>query len=330
MKEGKNLGTFINTKTPAPLMLLEWEETERKANIAATGSPSPVPYRPIALVPTVYTHVGHDAQYGAGRRNGRTVRLIILHTTEADTFVGSMSYGARRPEQVSATCYSGKDGELGYGVAEENRPYTTQRWNDESVSVEICGKAVYTAAEWRARPKQMESLVKLVVDWCKRFAIPPTWLGPAQVAQGASPLGAPPVQGVNRGITDHWDANVAARLLGATAASTSHNDVGPGLREVFFVDLLPEIIRRLNPQPQPTPIPTPTPTPEPIPHPPSNEEEAAVPFIIKKANGETALIYGSGKMVGLAGPDIQRYEAKFGPALLTDDVVYGQFANKSS
>lgn len=315
------MGTF-NQTTPKRLVLTDVEQTSRAAAIAATGSPSPVPYVPIFPVPSVYTHVGHDAQYGKGRRDGRFVRLLILHTTEAESFVGSMSYGARRPEQVSATCYAGGSGELGYGVPEENRPYTTQRWNDESLSVEICGKAAWTAEQWRARPLQMGAIVLLLIDWCKRYSIPPRWLTPSEVALGASRYGSPPVQGTNFGITDHWNANLAARLLGASDASTTHTDIGPGLREVFLDDLLPDVIRHLSTQP------TPIPTPEPEPTPPSDDTEESMPFLIKKANGETAVVYGSGKMVGLQGSEIPRFQDKFGLAILVTDSTYLDFASK--
>jgi len=185
----------------------------------------------------------------------------------------------------------------------------------------------------------MDAITRLLTDWCKRYVIPVEWLSPTQVAEGASRLGASPVQGINRGITDHLNANLAARLLGASAASTSHICVGPGLRTVLFEDVLPEVIRRLAQTPTPipptpTPIPpTPTPIPPtPTPVPPTDidmDTEEEMPFLVKKSSGETAVIYGSGKMTGLAGEDIPEFEEKFGKALpISNNTVWDDFANK--
>ena len=246
------MGTW-NNANPKQLVLAEWEKESRRTNIK-DYSASPVEYEPISPVPDIYTHVGNACNYGYGRRNGRTVRLLIVHTTETDTFTGNMSYSARRPETVSATAYIGKDGEIGYDVPEWCRPYTTGRWNDESLSIEICGKMSYSESYWRSRPAQIESIIKLLTDWCIRYDIPPVYLSPEAVAEGASPHGTTPRQGVNKGISDHWDCNLAARILGASTSSTSHNDVGPGMRAVLFQTIMPEVARRVNAtQPPATP-----------------------------------------------------------------------------
>lgn len=311
------MGSFVNNK----LVLEPWEEAARMLAITNSGSPSPTPFKPIFPVPSVYTHVGHAAQYGLGRRNGRSIRMIVLHITDVDSSaLGAASYDARRSDLVSATAFLGPNGEIVYDVAEENRSYTTQRWNDESLAVEIIGHDEWTVEQWRARPLQMEGLTRLLVDWCKRYLIPVKWLTPTLVAHGASKLGTPPVQGIERGITDHLDANLAARLLGASVASTSHVCVGPGLRQVVWNEVFTEVRRRLGAQPAPIPQPTP-------PNVDAKAEED-MPFIVKKSNGETAVIYGSGKMTGLAGSDIPGFEQRFGPALLVAEATWNDFVSK--
>lgn len=249
------MGTF-STATPAVLRLEAWEETARATAIAATGSPSPVPFAALpALDP--YTHLGHAAQYGKGRRNGRTVRMIVLHITDVDgSALGAASYDARRADLVSATAFIGPNGEIVYDVSEDDRPYTTGRWNDETLAAEIVGHDEWTSAQWRARPRQLEGIVRWLVAVCRRHDVPPVWLDAAAVAQGASRQGELPVQGTRRGITDHLHANLAARSLGASVASTSHICVGPGLRAIVLGELLPEVARRLAPVP-PDPIPSP-------------------------------------------------------------------------
>ena len=257
------MGTFTTT-TPAELVLAPWEAADRARAIAASGSPSPSPFAPIPSPPAVYTHVGRDAQYGAGRRNGRTARLLILHTTEGDSFTGSLSYGARRTDTVSATAYAGANGELGYTVPETDRPFTTGRWNDESLTLEICGRAAWTADQWHARPRQLEAIVRLLVDWCTRYSIPARWLDPAAIAAGASREGTTPRQGHTAGICDHRAANDAAIELGGSPAKYSHTDIGAGLRTIVRDELIPAVAWRLanitDPDPTPAP-PTPPTTP---------------------------------------------------------------------
>ncbi len=66
------------------------------------------------------------------------------------------------------------------------------------------------------------------------------------------------------------------------------------------------------------------PQPQPIP-----QEDDDMPFIIvNKATGQPALVYGDGRLTGLAGPDLPAYEARFGTAIPTDEVVFTDMANK--
>lgn len=67
----------------------------------------------------------------------------------------------------------------------------------------------------------------------------------------------------------------------------------------------------------------------PQPQPPPDEEDEDMPFIIlNKDNGQPALVYGSGKVTGLAGPDLPEYIGRFGEPLQTDGVVFADFARK--
>ena len=76
--------------------------------------------------------------------------------------------------------------------------------------------------------------------------------------------------------------------------------------------------------------PEPTPEPEPEPEPPDLEADMS-PFIIRNRDtGETALVYGDRQVVGLAGPDLAGYRARFGDELDTDPVVWAQFIAKAT
>jgi hypothetical protein len=76
----------------------------------------------------------------------------------------------------------------------------------------------------------------------------------------------------------------------------------------------------------------PEPEPEPTPIPPDEpEENYDVAFIIEnRETGQPALIYGDGKMTGLAGGDLDAYVERFGEPIPTDVVVWADFANKGT
>jgi len=73
----------------------------------------------------------------------------------------------------------------------------------------------------------------------------------------------------------------------------------------------------------------PEPIPGPEPEPPYDEQEADMAFIIRnRETGEVAIVYGDGKLTGLAGGDLHEYELRFGSALPTDPVVWADFIAK--
>jgi hypothetical protein len=69
--------------------------------------------------------------------------------------------------------------------------------------------------------------------------------------------------------------------------------------------------------------------PEPTPIPPTPEGDDDMPFIIiNNSTGQPALVYGDGRLTGLAGPDLPAFEARFGPAIPTDPTVFNDMAGK--
>lgn len=223
-------------------------KSKRPANVRATGSAAPEQYSPLpeSVTSSIFTHRSHAAQYGAGRRYGIGIRAAVLHTTEGENFLNSIGYNTWRPETVSSSAHAGPEGELAIEIADVNRPWTTGRWNDETLSLEIVGRAAWSAATWRSRPKQMEAIVVWMVDVARRHGLPPVWLTPAQFAEGASRANQSPlVAGRRRGFIDHHGANQAAISLGHDPGKYSHHDIGPGLRAVVVEDIMPEVVRRL-------------------------------------------------------------------------------------
>jgi hypothetical protein len=100
---------------------------------------------------------------------------------------------------------------------------------------------------------------------------------------------------------------VGHRDIGATACPGDgiYAQVGAGL---------------LEPSTEPEPEPTPPPDPE---------EDIDMAFIMQNTKtGEIALVYGDGKVTGLAGGDLGGYIARFGDPVPTDPVVFADFAGK--
>lgn len=227
------------------------EQIQRAASIAKNNSDAPVLFTPLEPPGAEYMWAGHAANYGADRRYGITVRCGIYHTTESESTISSaLKYDARRPEKVSCSAFCGPGGELGVDVPEHKRPWTTGRWNDESVTLEVIGKAAWTAAQWRARPLQIEGIIRWTEGVCARHTLPPTWLTAEAFAIGASRAGTQLQAGTRRGFIDHRTANNAAIALGHDPNTYSHTDVGTGLRTVINEDVLPEVARRLAQTPE--------------------------------------------------------------------------------
>ena len=65
----------------------------------------------------------------------------------------------------------------------------------------------------------------------------------------------------------------------------------------------------------------PTPTPE-------DDDMAATFIIINTQTGQPALVYGDGRLTGLAGEDLAGYVARFGDPIPTNDVVFNDMAGK--
>lgn len=233
-------------------------QTARTRN-HSPSSAAPVIFSPIPNAPAVYTHAGRGNQYGSGRRNGRTVRVLIVHETEGgglsdtiDQFFGSMQYEATRAEDTSCTCLIGRTGQVGYDVPEADRPFTTGRWNDESLTIEVDGRAVWTRDQWLQAPAQLQSVCDVLYDWCLRYNIPAVWLDSPAVAEGASRQGATPKQGVNRGITDHRTANAAAISLGGDPATYSHTCPGDAFHQLLIDTIVPRVAKMLGKPSPPT------------------------------------------------------------------------------
>ena len=68
--------------------------------------------------------------------------------------------------------------------------------------------------------------------------------------------------------------------------------------------------------------------PEPPTPQPEDDDMAATFIIINTQTGQPALVYGDGRLTGLAGEDLAGYVARFGDPIPTNDVVFNDMAGK--
>lgn len=218
------------------IQLSTFERSARLERCVTDSACYRVPYTPAPVPPgSSYTHVCRGNNYGAGRR-GKTIRLIIDHTAEAEwaSVVNGLKVDATTARKVSATAFTGEDG-IGLSVPETDRPWTTGIWNEESLSNETIGKAAWTEAYWRANRKAtIQNKILLFADWCRRHDIPARWLTADDIIAG------------KRGITDHLEANRAALRLGGDPSKLTHHDVGPGMRAILINTIIPAVATLLS------------------------------------------------------------------------------------
>jgi hypothetical protein len=135
------------------------------------------------------------------------------------------------------------------------------------------------------------------------------------LVNGAAAM-TPPMVAVFNGL-----AAEAQRRTGRSLLVVGHQDIGatacPGAG--IQGQVVSGVLTTTTP-PQPEPIP---PTPE-----PEDDDMAATFIIINTQTGQPALVYGDGRLTGLSGTDLAAYEARFGPAIPTDPVVFTDMANK--
>jgi hypothetical protein len=210
--------------------------------------------------------------------------MIVLHTTESDNFAGALTFDAWRDTTVSATAIVGAGGYIGADVPEEDRPWTNGRWNDESLTMEICGRAAWAKDAWQQRRSQIQAIEDLLYDWCTRYNLPAEWLTADNVAFGASANGHTPVQGSLHGISDHLEVNLAAIKLGHSRARYAHHDIGEGLRAVLFETILPNLrLRLIGSDPSPHNLPN---------TPPLKEDEMITQFVTDESLGGVFALVG--------------------------------------
>jgi len=119
-------------------------------------------------------------------RNYNGVRIIVIHTAEGATTIESLgNFFANGSNQVSSHCGADdKKDILGEYVTRGNAAWTQANFNNEAVSLELCGFAKWSRSTWLNQHSNMlDNCAAWVKEECNKAGIPIDALNNSQ-AQG--------------------------------------------------------------------------------------------------------------------------------------------------
>ena len=145
-------------------------------------------------------------------RGGAGVRLIVLHTAEGGVGPGAAVdlghyFASSSVDVASHVCIDDTPDRVVECVKRSNSAWTQAGANPVSVSVELCAKAAWSAAQWDDHPVLLETVARWIAEEAAYFGLP------------IKRLSAGAAQGSGRGVCDHGD-------LGSWGGG--HWDVGDG------------------------------------------------------------------------------------------------------
>lgn len=119
-------------------------------------------------------------------RSSSTVRLIVVHTAEGARTIEELGNFFANPS-ADVSSHAGADdkkGVIGEYVRRADKAWTQGNANPMAVSLELCGFANWTTAEWNKHPNMLENCARWIAEEAAYFSIPVTKLTAAQ-AQGS-------------------------------------------------------------------------------------------------------------------------------------------------
>jgi hypothetical protein len=138
-------------------------------------------------------------------RGGSSVRLVVLHTAEGARTIESL--GGFFQGNVGASSHAGADdtpNTIGEYVSRGNKAWTQADYNPQCVSIELCGFADWSTAEWRDNhPNMLENTAKWIAEECAHFGIPVTNLSASQAQSNGR--GVCQHNDLGSGGGGHWD-----------------------------------------------------------------------------------------------------------------------------
>jgi len=189
-------------------------------------------------------------------RNGTTIDLFILHTTEGEANADSLAHGILSnpapggdPKRAVSYHYSISQDYRDNGVTAcdvvdtDMASWSVLSANNRSINLVFAGSySGWSRDQWMKQSRAIDVAAYLAVQDCRKYKIPLTVIRPPY-GQGRA------------GITDH---NYVGKVLG----DGDHSDVGPNFPWDYFT-------QRVQFWSNPIPAPAPPPPPKPGPVPPS-------------------------------------------------------------
>jgi hypothetical protein len=127
-------------------------------------------------------------------RGGADVRLIVIHTAEGALTIESLGGWFAQPN-AQCSSHVGADDKVntvGEYVRRPDKAWTQSNYNPVAVSVELCGFASWSTAEWDRHPNMLDNCAKWIAEESGYWNIPITHLSDSQA------------QGSGRGVCDHY------------------------------------------------------------------------------------------------------------------------------
>ena len=161
--------------------------------------------------------------------HGRTVSLIVLHSTESPESPGRASQIAKwfaGPTAPKASAHYVVDvGEIWQCVSEHDIAWAAPGANHNGIHIELVGYARQLPEDWTDvySGAMLERAAKLTAEICKRYGLPAKVVGVADLLAGAS------------GITRHMDVTRAFK-------KSTHLDPGEGFPLQRFVQRVGEML----------------------------------------------------------------------------------------
>lgn len=119
-------------------------------------------------------------------RGGKTVRLLVIHTSEGARTVEALGAWFQRPATKASSHAGVDDWRIETYVPYDQAAWTTRSANSISDNLEVCGWAKWTRAEWLTHDRMLDLTAQWIKERCAARNIPLRKLTAEEVKAGYS------------------------------------------------------------------------------------------------------------------------------------------------
>lgn len=183
----------------------------------------------MALSPTLRRYLRtckrRRARHDSGPRQARTVRHVVIHSTEGGTAASVAAFFATSAR--ASTQLVVDDRECYRCVPDLVIPWGAPGVNSDGLHIEHCGFARWSRGEWLEHLPTLERSAAKAARWCWIFRIPRRWLTVTRLRAG------------HAGLCTHYDATRAF------PGNSGHTDPGDGFPKDVYLALVRRFYREL-------------------------------------------------------------------------------------